>query len=717
MATKWKNWTARRPIKICCTILIPVLLFVSMFGVVGLAKLEYISNTLLFSDLNKNDYFFDNYIPSATSWVQNVFWLQSEEHIRNMGCLEWQQREQVEYAYDEDNNWRPISVEYLELVSANRANQWHMGSIPAKDINTPRAIKMVDDAINQQLNDFYYAKARLEETPGILYFITDGNRWIGNVSPSSGAEFFRSQPAYFISEAGKAYESSRSDTVPYPYYNYYAGGYTIDNVSCYIAFSSEMVERQNGVWRDVQRQLESQLIMIMLPAVVALALIVILIVGAGRKYNSATDKIHFTAMDKPWLDFSLGLLVVYELLVCYAFYEMCSVAWRYDNFRWIITLCAALSVFFMLPLLGWIVSFTKHCKGGKWWRHTLIYVVLHGIFSRLKIFAKSLWAGLPLTLRVAALGCILFVFTAICVVVDSSALMLLFALVFTALAVFALLRYSRKLYLLVQGAKTASGGHYNTHIAVTGGELGSIADSINNISDGINIAVVERLKSERLKTELITNISHDIRTPLTSLITYTDLLKSEGLDAEKAPEYLEILIQKSARLKTLTDDLFEASKAASGNIEVHVENLDLADFVRQVLGEIDERLRESGLDFRLSLPEHAPVSADGKLLWRVMDNLLSNVFKYAMAGSRVYIDITMDDQSYRLDIKNISEHSLNVEPSELLERFKRGDDARSGEGSGLGLSIAQSFVLSQGGHFKLSIDGDLFKASVILPKS
>jgi signal transduction histidine kinase len=315
---------------------------------------------------------------------------------------------------------------------------------------------------------------------------------------------------------------------------------------------------------------------------------------------------------------------------------------------------------------------------------------------------------------VAALGGVLLVFAVICVAGSSSGPVLLFALGFTALATYGLLRYSRKLHLLAQGAKAASGGHYGAHIAVAGGELGSIAGSINSISDGINAAVAERLKSERLKTELITNISHDIRTPLTSLITYTDLLKSEGLGAEKAPEYLEVLIQKSARLKNLTDDLFEASKAASGNIEVHVGALDLADFVRQVIGEMDERLRGSGLDFRLGLPEHAPVRADGKLLWRVMDNLLSNVLKYAMPGSRVYIDIAMEDGSYRLDVKNISEHPLNVEPSELIERFKRGDEARSGEGSGLGLSIAQSFVSSQGGRFALSIDGDLFKASVYL---
>jgi len=162
--------------------------------------------------------------------------------------------------------------------------------------------------------------------------------------------------------------------------------------------------------------------------------------------------------------------------------------------------------------------------------------------------------------------------------------------------------------------------------------------------------------------------------------------------------------------------LFEASKAVSGNIEVNIEKLDFADFVRQVLGELDEHVKASGLEFRLNLPEHAPVHADGKLLWRVMENLLSNVFKYAMPASRVYIDIAKQENWFRMDIKNISEHPLNVDPTELTERFKRGDSARAGEGSGLGLSIAQSFIESQGGWFTLAIDGDLFKASIFLPQ-
>ena len=345
--------------------------------------------------------------------------------------------------------------------------------------------------------------------------------------------------------------------------------------------------------------------------------------------------------------------------------------------------------------------------------------MIRAFFSLCKRCALSLWAGAKLTAKVATIALISFFMLLFAggvggTAVDGYALFLT-ALLLTAVVTFFLLRYARRLKSLERGALSAKNGNYSTHMGITGGELGSIAASIDSISDGINAAVSERLKSEQLKTELITNVSHDIRTPLTSLITYTDLLKNEGLDSDKAPEYLDVLIQKAARLRTLTDDLFEASKAASGSISASIEAFDLADFVRQVHGELDEQVRASGLDFRMRLPEQASVKADGKLLWRVMENLLSNVFRYALAGSRVYIDISSSNGWQRLDIKNISEHSLNVDPSELTERFKRGDSSRTGDGSGLGLSIAQSFVEMQGGRFELSIDGDLFKASVFLP--
>ena len=693
--------------------MIPILVFISLFGIMGLMKMEQFSSAILFSDLEKNDYFFDRYVSVANSRIQAMFWLQSEEHIRNMGCLKWQAREETNY----DQNGNPVTEERFNLISTVEEEHWYHSNDTVSDIDSHSAKSLVDNAIREQLADFSSAKRQLAEMPGLYFYVTNGERGLGNVSGETGAAFFRTQPVYYISEVGEPVEQSRTTETRNSFSGYYMDNWYVNNyASVYIAFTDDMVNYQNNTWRISQHQLIKNLVVTLVPLLALAALFIILLCGAGRKQGCDRRELHLMTPDKLWLDLGLGLLVLYEFILCYFVYYSMEYAWSYNNMRWIYTLCAVLSIFFMLPLTGWIMSAAKHIKAGKWWRHTLVYLLIKGIIDALRRFIKSLWAGFSLTMRVALIGCVLLVTYAILILLDYAAFALILSCLFTAATVFILLRYSRKIYLVEQGARGASNGQYDTPILVTGGELGSIAASINNISDGINAAVSERLKSERLKTELITNVSHDIRTPLTSLITYTDLLKSEGLASERATEYLDVLIQKTARLKTLTDDLFSAAKALSGNIEVHLENLDLVDFVRQVLGEMDEKVHESGLDFRLNLPDHAPVQADGKLMWRVMENLLSNTFKYALAGSRVYLDITAEDIWYRLDLKNISDRPLNVDPSELIERFKRGDDARSGDGSGLGLSIAQSFILSQGGRFALSIDGDLFKASLHLPK-
>jgi signal transduction histidine kinase len=223
--------------------------------------------------------------------------------------------------------------------------------------------------------------------------------------------------------------------------------------------------------------------------------------------------------------------------------------------------------------------------------------------------------------------------------------------------------------------------------------------------------VERRLKSERLRTELIVNVSHDLRTPLTSVITYADLLCQEDIQNENARRYIDVIAQKAGRLKTLTDDLFEAAKAASGNVAVHWEAVDLGALVTQGLGELDDRVEASGLDFRVRLPE-APLAAraDGRLLWRALENLLSNVFKYALPGSRVYLDVFPEGDWACVELKNISAQELNIPADELLERLTRGDASRHSEGSGLGLDIARSLMRCQQGDLTLQIDGDLFKA-------
>lgn len=249
------------------------------------------------------------------------------------------------------------------------------------------------------------------------------------------------------------------------------------------------------------------------------------------------------------------------------------------------------------------------------------------------------------------------------------------------------------------------------------GKERTVGDHINNIGSGLDTALQEKVKSERLKADLITNVSHDIKTPLTSIINYVDLLKRQKIQDPKIASYLEVLDQKSQRLKTLTEDLVEASKASSGNLKLEMADIDLVELVQQTNGEFEERFDLRHLKIISDFPDGMIIiRADGRRLWRVLENLYTNAFKYAQEGSRVYVDVASVDGKAIFTMKNISEKPLNISPDELTERFVRGDVARTTEGSGLGLSIARSLTQLQKGEFVITIDGDLFKAQVIFPQ-
>ena len=235
-------------------------------------------------------------------------------------------------------------------------------------------------------------------------------------------------------------------------------------------------------------------------------------------------------------------------------------------------------------------------------------------------------------------------------------------------------------------------------------------ENINKMSDGIVLAVEDRMKSERFKTELITNVSHDIKTPLTSIINYVDLIKKQDIPNETVKEYVDVLDRQSARLKKLIEDLMEASKASTGNMTVQMEDCDVEVLLTQLIGEFEDKLTANQLEVVLQKPEHPVViSADGRHMWRVLDNLLNNTCKYSLPGTRVYISLIQTEHEVQITFKNISKAALNIPSEELMERFVRGDSSRNTEGSGLGLSIAQSLTELMKGSMKLEIDGDLFK--------
>ena len=273
------------------------------------------------------------------------------------------------------------------------------------------------------------------------------------------------------------------------------------------------------------------------------------------------------------------------------------------------------------------------------------------------------------------------------------------------------------IHLQAGGQKLTQGDlNYQLPLEKLHGPFRAHGEALNNVRQGIQHAVEEQMKSERMKTELITNVSHDIKTPLTSIVNYVDLLKKEDIDNPKAQEYLEVLDRQSKRLKKLTEDLVEASKASSGVIPVDCQPTNVNMLLSQLEGEYEERLQKAELTMIVHPAAGDPVVlADGKLLSRVMDNLMNNIGKYAMPGTRVYAAAAADEKESTISIKNVSRNELNVSADELMERFVRGDSSRHTEGSGLGLSIAKSLVELQGGRFELSIDGDLFRADISLP--
>ena len=272
--------------------------------------------------------------------------------------------------------------------------------------------------------------------------------------------------------------------------------------------------------------------------------------------------------------------------------------------------------------------------------------------------------------------------------------------------------------LLDKAVSTISEGDtsYQIDTGLLSGKEKSMGDHLNNISSGLDLALQEQVKSERMKANLITNVSHDIKTPLTSIINYVDLLKREKIQNPKIAAYLEVLDQKSQRLKTLTEDLVEVSKASSGNVKLDMADIDLVELAQQTVGEFEERFSARRLELVVTIPDEVlMIRADGRHLWRVLENLYTNAVKYAMEHSRVYVDVANQDGKAVFTIKNVSESPLNISPDELTERFVRGDVSRTTEGSGLGLSIAKNLTQVQGGEFTISIDGDLFKAEVAFP--
>ena len=384
----------------------------------------------------------------------------------------------------------------------------------------------------------------------------------------------------------------------------------------------------------------------------------------------------------------------------------------------------SLSVFCCAGLgLATALTLATRFKKGKWWRNTILWQLCRWcarLWRRCWRAVTELVRILPMTWRttLTVIG-VLGVQSLLCLLILETYdgfLFFLAAVVMDAALVAAAAWMTFQLQKVRDMGAALAAGDLDAQLDTEKMyfDVKRHAEDLNAIGVGMNKAVEQRLKSERLKTELITNVSHDIKTPLTSIVNYVDLLKKEDLPPA-AGEYVAVLDRQANRLKKLTEDLVEASKASTGNIAVQLEPIVVNEIIHQAIGDYDEKLAQGKLEVIVNTYEgNLMALADGRLLWRVLDNLLSNVCKYAMAGTRVYVDLAARDGKVLLSMKNISRDPLNVSADELMERFVRGDASRHTEGSGLGLNIARSLMSLMGGGFELYVDGDLFKAELSL---
>lgn len=513
---------------------------------------------------------------------------------------------------------------------------------------------------------------------------------------------------------------------------------TLDDELGTEAISRSEYEYAVGLMRIIYNLSSWAVPLIIAGALGLIACAAFLMCGAGRR--NGRDDVVPLVMDKIPLDVYAAICCALGVLIIVA-YVYALVPITYGMFVYsepavifAVSSCVIWYIAYVVALAPFL-SFATRVKlgGGIWWRNTLICWVcrlcwraVKWCWSLVKRFCGWVWymtKKIPIVPRTAIIMAAILFFNFLLMVWNMNVygdafvwfLLFILSLVIFVAACFGAWQMKS---LKAAGERMAKGNiDEKIDTKYMYWEFKNHAENLNSIGDGMAAAVEQRMKSERLKTELITNVSHDIKTPLTSIVNYVDLLQKPHTP-EQESEYLEVLDRQSKRLKKLTEDLVEASKASTGNMNVNLERTNTREIIEQSLAEYGRRMEQGNLTVIVNIPDEAPrAMADGRLLWRVLDNIFNNVCKYALAGTRVYIDAGIEGNEAVISVKNISRDPLNVSADELMERFVRGDSSRHTEGSGLGLNIVQSLITLMHGKFSLSVDGDLFKAEIRLPEA
>ncbi|WP_256942220.1 HAMP domain-containing sensor histidine kinase [Bacillus sp. OV166] len=562
--------------------------------------------------------------------------------------------------------------------------------------NAKKIAQVKDKLIKRDLGEFHLLLQSIKGVKDPLFYASDGINVFTN-STMNEREQFKSYPSYMMFDGYKTevYPKKVEANKYLDWVSVQIDDLGPENHMIYIAFTKDFLNSKINTWNENKVNATKAFYHFLGFLAGFIIFFFYLMLVSGRKFFK-DEELHLHPVDKLYVDLNLLLCLVLLMLWAAILAEM-----GIQNVsKWAVLITVPISI----AVFSFVFSLVRHMKNRTFFKHTLIYQIIFRLVQFVRNVYDSGSVGVKTVLIVIGYPLLI-------------ALTFFMFPVTIGIAAWFTLKKVQSFIAIRDGVKRIKDGDI-THSIDAGekGEFASLAADINSITDGLKKAVDSELKSERLKSELITNVSHDIRTPLTSIITYVDLLKKER-NPSKIEEYMEVLDQKSKRLKILTDDLFEAAKASSGTIPLQLERIDIGSLIIQGLGEVGEKINELELEFKFNQPvKKVYIAADGKLLWRSIENVLSNIFKYALKGSRVYIDIEDLGNEALLTFKNISSYELNISADELMERFKRGDESRSSQGSGLGLSIAKSLIDAQKGKFVIQIDGDLFKSMIFMPK-
>lgn len=511
----------------------------------------------------------------------------------------------------------------------------------------------------------------------------------------------------------------------------------IDTDMIFAGTADDKYTKAAGDYNSMYYDVQNEIVDVAVSAIIALIGIIYLMITAGRKDKN--EPVEETAIDRCFHDLHFlisGGIVFFAIAFLIDFYESTWSIGTADEMLQSENIFTAVTFAASLIILEWFMSFVRAFKARTLIKHSLWYVIVRKIAHFFKKCAKKIKAAFDLgyhfkclkksilwkALLFFGVNGILLLIGAISITdSDGSVFFILFllpAIIFNVAFLAKTFSTIKNLDKIFAEIRKGAQGDFNFSLDYSKMKepVRGFARDVENMQQGLKIAVEEAIKGERMKTELITNVSHDLKTPLTSIINYVDLLGRCDITDETAKEYIGVLSDKSAKLKKLIEDLVEASKASTGNVKINKIKMNLYELAVQAVGEHEDALSERGIEVRINTPEKQPVVlADNQKTWRIIDNLFSNVKKYSLKGSRAYITVDEKDGWGRFSIKNISEKALDISPDELTQRFVRGDASRSTEGSGLGLSIAKSLCELQGGRFTIEIDGDLFKATLELP--